>query len=426
MSLLKQFHNEQIQKTAIQKEYTNISGITFSKLLESFVINNLIADYKRNPSENGYVWDNQLFNNGIIVETDNNPFVDSNYKLIITGTKDTIDNVDYLLKINNVIYEGHDPEDIFIKIEYHDELNPILWKSEVNKDGEYELQDDVLDALQEAADVYIEFMDMPKLKIEDITLTGSSCNYNWTTKSDIDLHVLVDVKATENEYGKLVEQYFNAQRKVWNELHDIKIKNIPVEFYVQNIAEKHYSTGIYSIQDQEWVEKPSKTRPQLEFDEIASKATRLMDEIDLLLKSCNKPAPVEAMMTKLGTMRKAGLESGGEWSSDNYTYKVLRNDGYLDKLAECKTKLIDRELSVEEEELFKKDDPWEDIGYTKKSKENLPVNNIDNKKTRINLNVPYNQRDTAKRMGARWDAGIRKWYLMVSNSELHKIPNAWR
>jgi hypothetical protein len=285
-----------------------------------------------------------------------------------------------------------------------------------------------LEGLLDAADKFIEFLDMPQLKIEDVTLTGSSCNFNWTSKSDIDLHILVNVADTKKEYGKLVEAYFNAQRRVWNDVHDIKIKNIPVEFYVQNTAEKHYSTGVYSIKNEEWLDKPEKTRPKLEFDNIKIKTSRMMEEIDLLLKSCNKPKPVEDLMAKLVDMRKAGLEEAGEYSTDNYVYKVLRNEGYIDKLAETKNRLVDRELSVEEEELFQKDDPWEDLGYTKKpttiKKQAKPVSN--ERRTRIDLNVPYAQRETAKRAGARWDAGLRKWYMYVTNDDLKNIPNAWR
>jgi hypothetical protein len=73
-------------------------------------------------------------------------------------------------------------------------------------------------------------------------------------------------------------------------------------------------------------------------------------------------------------------------------------------------------------ESIEKDNPWEDIGYTKKVLTSKPVI----KRTRINLNVPYSQRESAKKAGARWDAGIRKWYMMVTNEELKKIPNAWR
>ena len=76
-------------------------------------------------------------------------------------------------------------------------------------------------------------------------------------------------------------------------------------------------------------------------------------------------------------------------------------------------------------DLPEKDDPWEDIGYRVPPKEE-PILRPQVKKTRINLNVPFAQRESAKRAGARWDPGLRKWYMIVSNEDLKKIPNAWR
>jgi len=73
-----------------------------------------------------------------------------------------------------------------------------------------------------------------------------------------------------------------------------------------------------------------------------------------------------------------------------------------------------------------KDDPWEDIGYTKPVIADSPINKPIPEKSRINLNVPYNQREAAKRAGARWDPGIRKWYMIVAVSDIKNIPNAWR
>ncbi|MGZ8924519.1 MAG: DUF5710 domain-containing protein [Nitrososphaeraceae archaeon] len=78
------------------------------------------------------------------------------------------------------------------------------------------------------------------------------------------------------------------------------------------------------------------------------------------------------------------------------------------------------------EEILNKDDPWEELGYTKSTnKQNNRTPSIGNR-SRINLNVPYAHREAAKKAGARWDAGIRKWYMMVNNEELKKIPSSWR
>lgn len=355
MNLHKQFHNEHVRKTALHKQYTNISSIRFSEIMESFIINKLINEnFKKRETNQGIIWDNKLDNNGIIVETDVNPYVSKEYTLKITGTKDHLDKVDYLLNINKTVYESSDPKQIYIKLEYHDTLNPVLWNKSKVDSNEYTIKTDVREALLDIVEAYLDYIDMPDMEIHDVTLTGSSCNYNWTNHSDIDLHIIVDFKEVEDVYGKLAVNYTTAQRKLWNSLHDINIKGIPVEVYVQDINEEHYSTGIFSLLTNEWIEKPERKRPSLEFNDVKTKASRLMDDIDVLLKSCSKPEPIQAMIDKIVKMRKAGLEEAGEWGVDNYVFKVLRTKGYIDKLNECRNKAIDTELSVEEEEMFRK------------------------------------------------------------------------
>ncbi len=430
MKLIKKLHENHVLSRAQTKQYKSVQFPNgFNRFLNALIVEQLTEqDPKCLVVPKGYCWVNEVERGGIRLVTSQHPYVNNNSAgdVTVIGDKRSIELVDRLFRLHEVEYYGiPDIEDINIKIEYHDTLNPKLWKLE---DDEYQLHDDVLDALNDAALEFYDFLDMPKLDTQDITLTGSSANFNWTSSSDIDLHIVVDLEDVEEIYGALSQQYLNAQRKVWNDQHDIKIKGIPVEFYVQDINEPHHSSGIYSITNKDWVEEPKKEKPDLDFPNIKTKAHQYMIEIDELLNGCNRAAPIEKMMDKLIKMRKAGLEDAGEFSTENYVYKVLRNEGYIDKLANCKTKALDRELSVEEEEWIdietEKNDPWADIGYVRHSdKSKRPT--VD-KRTRVNLNVPYSQRETAKKMGAKWDPGIRKWYIITNAVGLKKIPNSWR
>ena len=47
-------------------------------------------------------------------------------------------------------------------------------------------------------------------------------------------------------------------------------------------------------------------------------------------------------------MRKAGLERAGEWSTENLTFKILRNLGLIDQVADMIRELEDQELSLEQ------------------------------------------------------------------------------
>ena len=90
--------------------------------------------------------------------------------------------------------------------------------------------------------------------IYDIHFTGSLANYNWSEFSDVDLHILVDMNEFDESAGsdsvilhKIVKDFFDCKRQIWNNAHDITVKGFEVEVYIQDTDEKHESTGVYSI-----------------------------------------------------------------------------------------------------------------------------------------------------------------------------------
>ena len=87
-------------------------------------------------------------------------------------------------------------------------------------------------------------------ELQDVTFTGSLANYNWTKYSDIDLHLLVDFSQVDAD-DDLVREFFNAKTALWNKTHNIFMKGFEVELYVQDVNEKHHSTGVFSIKDNE-------------------------------------------------------------------------------------------------------------------------------------------------------------------------------
>jgi predicted nucleotidyltransferase len=59
--------------------------------------------------------------------------------------------------------------------------------------------------------------------IKDIQLTGSLANYNWTNKSDLDVHILIDFNDID-ENVDLVKKALDGQRFIWNTRHKIVIE----------------------------------------------------------------------------------------------------------------------------------------------------------------------------------------------------------
>lgn len=213
-------------------------------------------------------------------------------------------------------------------------LNPKIW------DGDT-LKPEVVEKLKEIASAFSEFVGID-LDISDYTITGSNANYTWTAYSDLDLHLIVPglPDATDREL-------FNAKKALWGEQHDIKIKGLPVEVYVQGDKEPHHSTGVYSIINNKWIVEPKKIKPNIDDAAIEVKKDSMVHDIEtaLLSNNLNKLRSVKEKITK---MRKAGLERAGEWSTENLVFKILRNLGMIDQLAEKIRELEDQELSLEQ------------------------------------------------------------------------------
>ena len=141
-----------------------------------------------------------------------------------------------------------------------DELNSEIWDyADSTNDREPEMYPEVRDKLLEAADNFIKFIGVD-LDIEDITMTGSLSNYNWSEFSDVDLHLLVDMDNLENK--ELYKELFASKQSLWNSLHDVSVKGFEVEVYIQSASEPHYSSGVYSVMNDQWLVSPNK----VEFD----------------------------------------------------------------------------------------------------------------------------------------------------------------
>lgn len=348
MKLIKQLETNRNHTVAQSVTYSNVffpQG--FANFLSALCTERLIPFAQRTNVEGKYRWSNDIGNGGILLETTEHPFVHKNEAgdVTVVGSKEKLEIFETLLRLHEVEHEGATkPEDIQIKVVYHDHLNPKFWNEDKT------LKEDVKAKLLEAANAFVKFLKVTDLVADDITFTGSNANYNWTETSDIDLHVIVDFNSLEAEHGDLVEEYFSAKKTVFNDLHDVVMLGQTVEFYVQDEKESHQSSGVFSIKDNIWKKEPQHEQPSVDDNAVRVKTAELMNRIDEVTSNCNKAAAVEELMDKLKKMRKAGLAEAGEFSVENLVFKQLQRNGYLEKLADCKTKAFDRELSIEDEE----------------------------------------------------------------------------
>jgi hypothetical protein len=213
-------------------------------------------------------------------------------------------------------------------------LNPKIW-------DDTDLKPEVAEKLLEIAQAFEEFIGID-LNVIDYTITGSNANYTWTEYSDLDLHLIVAGEVTDQ-----ARELFNAKKALWGEQHNITIKGLPVETYVQGEDEPHHSTGVYSVANSKWLTEPKKVKPTVDDAAVEAKKDSLLHDVEtaLLSKDLNKLRTVKEKITK---MRKAGLERAGEWSTENLVFKILRNLGLIDQVADQIRELEDQELSLEQ------------------------------------------------------------------------------
>ena len=215
------------------------------------------------------------------------------------------------------------------------QLNPKIWDNN-------QLDLEVAAKLEDIARAFEEFIGV-ELKVIDYTITGSNANYTWTEYSDLDLHLIIPGTPTDEQ-----RELFNAKKALWAEQHNITIKGLPVECYVQGEDEPHHSTGVFSLSKNKWLVEPKKVKPRIDDAAIEAKKDAVLAQIEqaLLSKDLNKLRTVKDKITQ---MRKAGLTRAGEWSTENLVFKILRNLGLIDQITEKIRELEDSELSLEQQ-----------------------------------------------------------------------------
>jgi hypothetical protein len=234
-----------------------------------------------------------------------------------------------------------------------DEFNPEIWDNS-DDPKKVKLKPEIRKKLIEVSNVFIEFLDTD-LFVQDVIFVGSLVGYNWSEFSDFDIHVLIDLDESKNR--KLTEELFRLKKTVFNAAHDIRIKGFETELYVQDTNEKNNIQGVYSLLNNEWLKKPEKENFKVDKKKLMHKANQWMDIIDGVLENASDEDLETAnnLLTKyrnkLRKYRTCGLEKGGEYSYENLVFKFLRRNGYISKLENFKNKLIDKKLSLEQENI---------------------------------------------------------------------------
>ena len=244
-----------------------------------------------------------------------------------------------------------DTSDILKSFESQDELNQKIWE----KDGKsYMMRPEVREKLLETANIFIDFLGVDVI-VTDIIMIGSLVNYNWSKFSDIDLHIVVNFNQFPENSRDLYLEFFDLKKVIFNQRHNIKMFGYDVECFVQREDETTFSSGIYSILYDMWMNEPKKTSKEtLDKELIKEKAKQWMRIIDGVVDNIEDEDPeeiksiVKKYKEKLKNFRNCGLEKNGEMSIENLVFKLLRRNGYVEKLYELPTEIIDKKLSMKQ------------------------------------------------------------------------------
>jgi hypothetical protein len=142
----------------------------------------------------------------------------------------------------------------------------------------------------------------------------------------------------------LYKELFNLKKQVFNDKHNIKIFGYDVELYAEDSKEPHYSSGVYSIMNNEWISNPKKFKENVDKSVLESKIKTWVEKIETAIE---EEKDLEGLRKKLKEYRQCGLEKDGELAYENLVFKFLRRSGHIQKLFDTLNKQTDKELSIE-------------------------------------------------------------------------------
>lgn len=230
-----------------------------------------------------------------------------------------------------------------VAVELHDCLNIKIWDEENN------LRPIVRDRLLQITKQYAEDSEVLNYNdILDAEIVGSNASYNYTSQSDLDLHLVVNMENLSCDPA-LFQLACNAEKINFNKYYDIKVKGIDVELYVEDVKSCTASNGIYSVFKDEWIKFPAKIEVP-SFEDNAGYNTLLSEyktKAEALLEPDTSAEDIDNYINSLYTLRRSGIMTDGEFSQGNFIFKEIRNLGLLDALKDMLKDIRSKELSVE-------------------------------------------------------------------------------
>jgi hypothetical protein len=181
-------------------------------------------------------------------------------------------------------------------------------------------------------------------EVTDVIITGGNVNYNYTSHSDIDLHLIADFDSITCD--REVAELFDTKRLLYRRRYDLTIHDVPVELYVEDQRIPAVSAGLFSVRHNRWLRKPQ--QQQVQHDQAAVEHwTGIWTTV---LQAAMRTGDLQVCrnaVNLLRSYRKLGLSTNsGEFSIPNLVFKSLRNDSVIQGITVLIDRLHDQELSI--------------------------------------------------------------------------------
>ena len=222
--------------------------------------------------------------------------------------------------------------------EIHDTLNPKLFDVASKK-----LLPEVREKIIQIVANFEEYINVP-IHILDIQLVGSNVSFNYTDKSDLDVHIIASFEDLEADED-ILQALYDVKKASFNKDTDIKIRGIDVEMYVQDVKSATISNGIYSVCENDWIKEPkpiksiTKHNTDKDVEKWGAKIKQVVESGDY--------DAIQDCINNLYLIRHNSIATDGEYGKGNQLFKDIRNKGWLQALKDASLKSLSRKLSLE-------------------------------------------------------------------------------
>lgn len=205
-------------------------------------------------------------------------------------------------------------------------LDPKLWNGE-------EMKADVRANTIQNVNSLLKRLRGTGAKVDAIELFGSNASYEYDDKADFGVHVFLSSPTVTPDNLDSLARLLNSYTELAQEGR-INYYGVPLEVTFHGKREASHQpqagSGVYSLTTGQWIEKPTQQTNAFDRDTMFADARGFITKYNALVEEYAKDKKAfdcekfDALEDEMKTYRAAGLDTTGQRSTQNLTYRVLR------------------------------------------------------------------------------------------------------